>query len=416
MYGLLGKTLTHSFSKDIHESFTNVPYHLLESDDLSTFFASTPFLGLNVTIPYKQAVIPYLDSLSEEAAALQTVNTIVRKEGKLHGYNTDYAGLAHLLSTNGIDVSNQVVLILGNGSTSRTIQYYCRQHSARSIIVAARHPNDGEYHMSDHSHYKDASIVFNATPVGMFPNNDDFLPVSLEAMPRLRSVIDVIYNPLRSTLLQAAESLGKQAVNGLGMLIVQAVKAIELFHGISVSEDRIHTYHRALLKRRTNLVLIGMPMSGKSHYARLLAERYGKTLVELDAEIERRVGQSIPDLFATIGESGFRSLEAELVQETATGFHQVISCGGGVVLNADNVRRLKHNGLILFLDMPLAMLQECNPRHRPLLKQPGALKRLFEERYPIYQSCADFIIPKTSYDEVEILANIEVTLHEYFDS
>jgi shikimate dehydrogenase len=283
-------------------------------------------------------------------------------------------------------------------------------------MVVARHPNEGEHHFTDHNIYKNASIVFNATPVGMFPNNDDSPPINLSLMPRLQSVVDVIYNPLRSHLLMTAESLGKQAVNGLLMLIVQAIKAMELFHGKAISDENVLSYYHNTIQQRTNLVLIGMPMSGKTHYAKLLANNYNKKLVELDAEIERQAGMSIPELFRSEGESKFREYESLLVQETAKRFNQAISCGGGVVLNPDNIRRLKQNGIVLFLDMPLALLQQCNPRQRPLLKQRGALERLFQERYPLYLDAADLVIDKSSYDETEILTRIEVSLHEYFHS
>ena len=416
MFGLLGKTLKHSFSKDIHESFTSKQYTLFESDDLKEFFANTPFIGLNVTIPYKNEVISYLDHLSPEAEAIQSVNTILRQGGKLYGYNTDYYGLAETLKQSGISVENQHVLILGNGSTSRTIQYYCTKTLAKKITVLARNPKQNEHYFSDVENYKSATIVFNSTPVGMFPDNDGHLPFQLNNLPDVVSVIDVIYNPLRSNLLIEAEKRGLTTVNGLFMLISQAVKAIEIFHNMKIPSVQVMSYYQSLRLKQSNFVLIGMPMSGKSYFARRLSDLFTKELVELDQAIEDYTGLSIPEIFSNQGEESFRFIESQLISQYSKEHNKAISSGGGVILNEDNMRRLKQNGIVIFIDMPLAMLQECNPRSRPLLKDRKNLEILFHSRYDLYNAYADIVIQKTTYDGDLTMKQIEVKLHEYLNS
>lgn len=416
MYGLLGKTLKHSFSKDIHETLSDVNYTLFETDDIKEFFQSTPFKGLNVTIPYKHDVISYLDVLSEEADALQVVNTIVRRSGKLYGYNTDYYGLENTLKRSHISVTDKDVLILGNGSTSRTIQYYCKKNFAKNIIVLARNPKQNEYHFTDVENFDSTSIVFNATPVGMFPDNDGVLPIDLVSLPNVVSVVDVIYNPLRSNLLIAAEKQGIQAVNGLFMLISQAVKAMELFHNITISPEKVESYYNSLRLKQSNLVLIGMPMSGKSYFAKRLAKRYHKDVIELDQTIEEYAGMPIPSIFDLEGEEGFRNLESKLTLEYSKHHNKAISTGGGVILNPYNMRHLQQNGIVIFLDMPLEMLKECNPKDRPLLQNRKSLEKLYYSRYDLYNDYADIVVQKTTFNANITQQQIEVKLDAYLSS
>lgn len=416
MFGLLGKQLSHSFSKQIHEHFTDRNYDLFETDDLEELFAKTAFSALNVTIPYKHDVIPYLDWLDPIAQSLQAVNTIVRHGGELRGYNTDYHGLEKALHYNDIDVQNQEVIILGNGSTSRTIKYYCEQNSAKKIAILARNPKDNEHHFTDVDNFSSSTIVFNATPVGMFPKNDQMLPIDLARLPHLHSVVDVIYNPLVSSLLMAAKSRKIKAVNGLMMLVFQAVKSIELFHDITISDALALKYYHDLHRTMTNIVFVGMPMSGKTYIAGKVAERYDKRLIDLDDTIEETAQMSIPKLFASLGESGFRNLESKVVNDVSKQHNQAISCGGGVVLNERNLHVLKQNGVIVFLDAPLDFLQTINPKDRPLLKDKGNLAMLYEQRHHLYLAAADLVIPKTNFDETAILRDIEVKLDEYFNS
>lgn len=415
-YGLLGKTLKHSFSKEIHENFTNKQYTLFESDDLKEFFTSNQFSGINVTIPYKHDVIQYLDELSTEAEALQSINTIIRSGGKLKGYNTDYYGLDKALYYSHISVSNQEVIILGNGSTSRTIKYYCEQNLAKKITILARNPKEYEYHFSSVDNFNTATIIFNATPVGMFPNNNDPLPISLDKLPNLISVVDLVYNPLHSSLIIEAKKRHLSTVNGLLMLIFQALKSIELFHTLVISDEEALKYYKKLEFRMRNLVFIGMPMSGKTFFAKLVAKKYHKDVIDLDKEIEHNAKMSIPLIFKKYGETHFRSLETTLVEDFSKRHNKAISCGGGVILNPINMDYLKQNGIIIFLDMPLSLLKKCNPKGRPLLEDKENLENLYQARYHLYQDYADITISKTNFDQASTLHQIEVKLHEYINS
>ncbi len=415
MFGLLGKKLGHSFSKPIHEYFSNKEYSLYEVDDLSTFFGEHKNLkGLNVTIPYKHEVIEYLDELSTEAKNIGAVNTIINRSGKLIGYNTDYYGLDKALSYHNISLNNQEVIVLGNGSTSRTIQYLCKQKNAKICRIFARNPRENEYHINDVENYKSSQIIFNATPVGMFPNNNDDIIVDLLKLPNLNSVIDVVYNPLRSKLLMEAKKHEIKGVNGLFMLISQALKSIELFHNITIKDHDIDKYYKKLLLRSTNIVLIGMPMSGKTYYTKLLSILYKKELIDIDEEIELSEGCSITNIFETQGEKYFRIIENEIIKKYSKLNNKAISCGGGVILNTNNMDLLKQNGIIIYLDAPLALLENCNPKGRPLLNDKNNLRKLFNARYPLYLQYADIIVKKDSYDEERILQEIEVKINEYF--
>lgn len=416
MYGLLGKKLQHSFSKEIHENFTNINYSLIEKDDIKSFFKDRNFSGINVTIPYKSDVIKYLDELSTEAKELNSVNTIINVSGKLIGYNTDYYGLDKALSYYDINVYNRDVIILGNGSTSRTIYYYCKRNMANNIIVLARNPRGNEHHFSTVDNYKSTTIVFNATPVGMFPNNNDDIIIQQNLLPNLVSVVDVVYNPLRSNLLIEAENRGIKAINGLFMLISQAVKSIELFHDIQISSTKIEDYYKKLLLKQKNLVYIGMPMSGKTLYAKLTSSIYQKDFIDLDHQVEEEMKMQIPDIFKRYGEKAFRNLETEQVEKHSKLNNKAISCGGGVILNSYNMQLLKQNGIIIFIDFPLEKLKECNPKGRPLLNKPNILEKMFQERYNIYKEHADIIINKENFNKTATLRQIEVKLDEYLNT
>jgi shikimate dehydrogenase len=416
MYGLLGKKLGHSFSKKVHEHFTKKEYNLIETDNLDRFFEFPNYIGLNVTIPYKTSVIPYLDELSTEAKDLNAVNTIFFKSGKIYGYNTDYYGLKKSLEYNDISVSNKHVMIMGNGSTSRTIQYYCRQNNAKIITVLARNPKENEHHFNDVDNFTSAQIIFNATPVGMFPNNNQRLLVSIDKLTELDSVVDLVYNPLRSNLLIAAENRGIKAVNGLLMLLYQAVKSIEIFHDFTISDQDVITYYKYLTLHMKNLVFIGMPMSGKSYLAKLVSKRLGKELFDTDNAIENYVNDSIENIFKYQGEKYFRKVENRIIFEISKQHNKAISCGGGVILRKDNMTLLKQNGIIIFIDASLNLLKRCNPKGRPLLQNASNLERLFDQRYPIYKKYADIIIEKEHFREKEILHQIEVKINEYINT
>lgn len=416
MFGLLGKKLGHSFSKTIHEKFIDKEYKLIETDNLNQFFNENTISGLNVTIPYKKEVIKYLDKLSTEAKEIGAVNTVINKNGTLFGYNTDYYGLDKSLKYHGISVANKTIIILGNGSTSRTISYYCTKNSAKKIIILARNPKENEYNFNDVSRYSDASIVFNATPVGMFPNNNTNTLINLKQLPHLTSVIDVVYNPLRSNLILEAEELGIKAVNGLLMLIYQAIKSIELFHNITISDEIVTKYYKELTIEKLNFVFIGMPMSGKTFFSRLASSKYNKKQVEIDEEITIFANNSIDNIFKNHGENHFRSLETKIISKYAKLNNQAISCGGGVILNKENMVNLKQNGIIIFIDMPLELLKQCNPKKRPLLQDKNNLETLYNDRIALYRSFQDITINKTSFDKNAVMRQIEVKIDEYIST
>jgi shikimate dehydrogenase len=413
MYGLLGKKLSHSYSKVIHELITDDPYDLIEVDDVHDILKSKRFKGLNVTIPYKKVVIPYLDELSTIAEKMNVVNTIVNQGGKLIGYNTDYDGLIKTLNYHNISVKNMDVLILGNGSTSRTIQYYCSNFGAKNIYVYARNPKQNEYNLKNVDNLKSVDIIFNATPVGMFPNNTDTFGFDLNRWPNLNSVIDVIYNPLASNLILEAKKCNIQAVNGLMMLVSQAIKSAELFRNVTLDDNIYENTYKTLLKLQTNIVFIGMPMSGKSLYTRIMGNKYHKDVIDIDQEIERETNLSIPEIFETHGEEYFRSVETAIVEKISKLNNKAISCGGGVILNPKNMDMLKQNGIIILLDIDLETLKKMNPKNRPLLQNSKNLEKLFHKRYNLYHNYADIIIHKNTLHTDSIIRQIEVNINEY---
>lgn len=412
-FGLLGKTLKHSFSKPIHEHFTNQSYNLIEVDDVKKFLTNKSFKGVNVTIPYKKAVIPYLDELSEEANAIGTVNTITCQDNHLIGYNTDAFGFEFLLDYHNIDLKNKSVLIVGNGSTSETVKYVAKKRYAKEIVILARHPKENQYLIDQYKSIINVDLVINTTPVGMYPNTSGELSIDLSEWKGLSCVIDVIYNPLRTPLLQQASRLNVTAINGLIMLVAQAAKSIEYFHNQLITDEQIVQYYKHLLFKKTNIVLIGMPMSGKSLYGKLLSKKMNKRYIDTDNEIVTSQNMSIEDVFATQGESYFRTIESGIVSKFSKESNQVISCGGGVVLNEKNVFTLKQNGIIIFIDTPLNILSKMNPGNRPLLKQDKSLELLYNARYNTYINMADIVYSKSSLDVDDNLEKMVVVLNEY---
>ena len=307
VYGLLGRKLGHSWSVPIHQALGCEDYRLieLEPEDLSAFLAREDIGGLNVTIPYKRDVMPHCDEIDEAARAIGSVNTIVRREGKLFAYNTDAAGFCYMARRAGISFADRKTVILGSGGASLMAQAMVRQLGSREVAVISRSGEDNYETLSRHA---DADILVNATPVGMFPGNGD-APVDLDAFPALSGVLDLIYNPRRTALLQQAERLGLPRSDGLPMLVAQAVAAEEHFFDAPIPEDETERILDKLRREMTNLVLIGMPGSGKTTVGRALANLTGREAIDLDSRIEERAGRSIPEIFAREGEAAFRALE-----------------------------------------------------------------------------------------------------------
>ena len=347
-YGLIGGKLGHSYSKIIHEQIADYTYELMPlptEAEARAFMEKRTFAAINVTIPYKQLVIPYCDVVDPKAQAIGAVNTIVNRDGKLYGYNTDYAGFAYLAKAHGVDFAGKTVLILGTGGTHSTVTAVCRDGGAKEILTASRTGKDGALLYSEAMHRRDVQIVVNTTPCGMYPNVGQCL-IDPKAFPRLEAVLDVIYNPFRTELLLRAEDCGVTAAGGFEMLVAQAVFAAEHFTGKTLdSAAIIPDVSRRLRHELANVSIIGMPGCGKSTVGAALAKRLGKKFVDLDAEIERRTGYTIPDIFAQEGEAAFRRYEADVLADIAKGNSQVIACGGGVIKNPANSRALRQNGL-----------------------------------------------------------------------
>ena len=392
LYGLIGGKLGHSYSKIIHEKIGDYTYELLPlptEEEARRFMEARAFAAINVTIPYKQLVIPYCDVVDPKAAAIGAVNTIVNRDGKLYGYNTDYAGFAYLAKAHGVDFKGRTVLILGTGGTHSTVTAVCRDGGAKEILTASRTGRNGALLYEEAMHRPDVQIIVNTTPCGMYPNVGQCL-IDPAAFPALEAVLDVVYNPFRTELLLRAADRGVTAAGGFEMLVAQAVFAAEHFTGKELdSAAVIPAVSRELRHKLANVSLIGMPGCGKSTLGWGLARRLGKRFVDLDAEIERRTGHTIPDIFAQEGEEAFRRYEAETLAEVAKGNSQVIACGGGVVKNPANVRALRQNGPVLWIRRPLDKLATGG---RPLSRGGAALKQLEAERTPLYSAAATAVL------------------------
>ena len=400
-YGLLGKKLAHSFSKEIHSYIGEYEYEMIEKtpEDVENFITKGMFSAINVTIPYKETVMPFLDYISENAKKIGSVNTIVRRNGKLYGYNTDYFGFSNMLKKGNIDVENKIVAILGTGGTSKTAFAVCKDKNAKEILTVSRHPE--KYEISYNELYErrlDVSVIINTTPCGMYPDNESYA-VDIERFDKLEAVADVIYNPLCTPLLQRAKKKGLKTVNGLYMLVSQAVAASQLFFDTKYPDDMTHSVYKTILEEKENIVLCGMPSSGKTTVGQLLEEITGKKLIDTDKQIVKNIGMEITKYFDLFGEKAFRDEESKVINEVSKFSGIIISTGGGAVLRQKNVDKLKQNGKIYFLDRPLEELAATPDR--PTADSREKIKQRFEERYSIYQSCADeHIQVKTSPQDV----------------
>ena len=382
-YGLLGEKLGHSFSPQIHRDLAGYDYQLLPTppEAVEDLFARRAFQGLNVTIPYKRTVMPLCDEIDPRAAAIGAVNTVVNRNGRLTGYNTDIDGFLYMARRAGVDMAGKKVVILGSGGTSRTARAAAGELGAREIVTVSRHGEDNYQNLSRHA---DAQVLVNTTPVGMYPNWGQS-PVSLESFPALEGVLDVVYNPLRTALLLQAEERGLPCSCGLPMLVAQAKRAAELFTGQNIDDSRAEAVLHGLRGQLTNIVLIGMPGCGKTTVGRALAEKLGRTFVDLDEEIVRRAGMPILEIFAREGEVGFRERESVLVREFGERTGLVVSTGGGVVTRRENYIPLKQNGLLLHLRRdPAALPTDGRP-----LSQATAPEELWRRRAPLYAAFAD---------------------------
>ena len=403
-YGLIGEHLPHSFSKEIHALCADYTYelHELPPHAVADFMTSADFSAINVTIPYKSAVMPYLHHIHPHAAAIGAVNTVVNMDGKLYGYNTDFYGMSALIRLLGIDPTGKKALILGGGGTAKTAHAVLTHMGASEVLVVGRQTTPHSISYAEaYAHHTNAQIIVNTTPCGMYPYPDgaDHIkgtPIDITAFPHLCGVVDAVYNPLRTNLVLDAMAQGIPAMGGLYMLVAQAVMASLIFRGeldtAFGDEAKMDAMARDIYQKiwcdKENIVLTGMPGSGKSTVGQALSDALGRPFVDTDELIVAKAGKPIPQIFAEVGEAGFRDLESLVVKEVANAYAgYVIATGGGAILRAENVRALRRSGRLYFLNRPLEKLLPTPDR--PLASSAEAITARFNERYHIYLSTAD---------------------------
>lgn len=402
-YGLIGEKLAHSFSPEIHKKLGDYPYELLElkKEEVGSFMTEKNFSAVNVTIPYKKDVMPYLDTISEEAEKIGAVNTVVNKNGTLYGYNTDYFGMSRLILrvTNGERLFGKV-LVLGTGGTAVTAQVVARDLGAGEVITVSRAKTDKTvtYEEAIELH-SDASFIINCTPVGMYPNDFES-PIDLSSFTDAKGVIDAIYNPLRTPLIRQAKKLGIPAEGGLYMLVAQAACAYGYFFDTDAPTELCDRVYNEVLREKENIVLVGMPSCGKSSVGKALSVTLRRHFYDSDEPIAVDAGMSIPEIFLRYGETHFRYLETKSIKKLSSGiWGAVIATGGGAILRGENVDMLKANGRLIFIDRSLENLTPTSDR--PLSGDMDSLRRRYEDRYPIYLSvCDDTVDGNGSVTEV----------------
>lgn len=394
--GLLGEHLTHSYSPQIHALLGDYSYELFEvaPEKLGEFLQAGEFDGLNVTIPYKRAVIPYCAELSAAAREMGSVNTLLRRpDGTLYGDNTDLDGFRWLLARGGGIRPGEKALVLGTGGASQTVQAVLRAAGAEVAVLSRR----GESNYLTLPRHADARLVVNATPVGMYPNNGARL-IDLAQLPQCRCVLDLIYNPARTRLLLDAAARGIRCENGLSMLVAQAKRAAELFTGRDIPDAACTDILRRMEAQMHNLILVGMPGSGKTTVGSLLAVSLGRPFYDADGEIEKKLGCSIPAFFAQRGEAAFRAVETEVLAELGKRSGCVIATGGGCVTRGENYDLLHQNGEIIWLRRSLT---ELPVEGRPV-SQSRSLPELYREREPAYRRFADLCVENEATPEAAV--------------
>lgn len=407
-YCIIGKKLGHTLSPQIHGEF-GLHYCVRELADkkaLEAFLKSHEFSGFNITIPYKQTVIPYLYKVDGLAKEIGAVNTVVDIDGKLYGYNTDILGLKYALNKAGIKLKNKNVMILGSGGASKTAQYLCKSEGANEIMVVSR---KGEINYENCYTYTDTEVIINTTPVGMYPDNYS-KPLNLEKFRNLEGVYDLIYNPLTTVLVQEAKAKGIKTDNGLSMLVAQAKYARDIFSNDTLDDGIISEITKNLTKNLKNIVLIGMPSSGKTCIGREVAKILDREFIDTDEEIEKKVNMSIPEIFDKYGEDAFRKLEKEVVAEVSKEFNKVIATGGGAVLSEQNRIALHGNGTVFLIERDLKCLSLAG---RPLSKDYETLCKMWEYRSPVYRSTADYTLYNSDSIESAVQGIVKIFMEKF---
>ncbi len=417
-FGLVGYPLKHSFSKELHKYFGDYEYNIFELDEkkLEEFFLKKEFKGVNVTIPYKKKVFNYVDIIDEKAKKIGAINTVVNVDNKLYGYNTDYLGFYAMLKKYCIEVKGKNVLILGDGGTSRTVEYVIKEMEPKEVYFLSRKNEERKNFFTYENVYekKDINVIINTTPVGMYNYEEE--NINIESFD-LEAVVDVIYNPLKTKMIVKAENKNLKTATGLYMLVAQGFFASELFLRNKVDyefekiKEKIDNIYNKILSQKLNIVLIGMPTCGKSTIGKFLSEDIDREFIDTDSIIEEKEKMKTGDYINKYGENEFRNLEEKVIREVSEKKGVIISTGGGVILREENVINLKKNGYLFFINKSIEKL-EASP-DRPLTKTIDKLKQIYEERLPIYKKSANYIIDGNK--EIKDIANsIKKILNEDF--
>ena len=400
--GLLGEKLGHSYSPEIHKMLAGYEYRLYErrAEELEGFIRCGEWDGLNVTMPYKKAVIPFCDELGERARLSGSVNTLVRRaDGSIYGDNTDMFGFESLLHVNGIDPAGTKALVLGSGGACASVRAVLKSLGAQTVVISRR----GEDNYNNLERHRDAGIIVNTTPLGMYPNNGA-QAVDLTVFPNCRAVLDIVYNPARTALLLQAEELGIKHAGGLHMLVAQAKRSSELFTGTRIDDAEIDRVERALMHRMMNIVLVGMPGCGKTTVAGIIGRMTGRPVQDVDTMIVQRAGITIPEIFAQSGEKGFRKIETQIITEAGAQSGTVIATGGGSVTRQENYALLHQNAVIVWLQRDIDKL----PRDGRPLSARADLNEMFRRRAPMYSAFADMTADNNGTPEAAAEMILEV--------
>lgn len=383
--GLLGKVLGHSYSPVIHSKLGDYRYVLYEKteEEVEDFILNGNWTGLNVTMPYKKTVVRYADELSEEVEATGSANTLVKRNGRIYAYNTDVSGFTNLVSHYGFTVSGKKALVLGSGGASVAVRYALMKIGAKTVVIS----RSGADNYNNLQRHADASLIVNTTPCGMFPKNGES-PVDLTAFPSLTGVIDIVYNPSRTALLLQAERLGIPFAGGLYMLVSQAKRSSELFTSKTLPDEITESIRKSINNYCENVILIGMPGSGKTAVARRLAKITGRTAIDTDEEIYARTGKTPADIILNSGERAFREIESDVLKDLCKRSSVIISTGGGAVTVDSNYPVLHQNGKIYWIKRSPDLLPTDG---RPLSQEKG-ISGLYNSRKPLYERFADYEI------------------------
>ncbi|MCR0265839.1 shikimate dehydrogenase [[Clostridium] innocuum] len=410
-YGLIGEKLGHSFSKDIHERIADYTFDLipLSKEEFKEFMEKKEFAAINVTIPYKKDVIPYLDEMDEHAKAIGAVNTIVNQNGKLKGYNTDFTGFLYMVKKHNVHMEGKKVLIIGNGGASAAIQAVVRHEKAGKMVIVDVVTGNGAISYDEmFSSHLDAEIIINTSPIGMYPRIGN-APIDISMFHKCEAVMDVIYNPILTRLCFEAQEMDIKRVNGLEMLIAQAKQSVEFFLDKKIDDQIIDDIYQDMLKERCNIVLIGMPSAGKTTIGKMLEDRMQKEFIDLDDVIIEKAGKTIPEIFEESGEAGFRAIETEAAIEVSKLNNKIIATGGGTIKHKVNMDYLRQNGITIFIDRDVDKLISSDP-NRPLSKSSDALQKMHAERLPLYQKYAAYVAVNNS-DIESTVKEIEEAYH-----